>query len=60
MFTYVALVRNVTDRKLTPTFREIVHLLAEKYYPREWPNIVEECLSVLEKASGLGALLGAV
>lgn len=41
---YVALIRNVTNSKLTPTFREIIYQMAEKYYPRQWSNIVEETI----------------
>ena len=48
------------NRKLTPTFREIIYLMAQRYYPGEWPGIVDQCLVVLDKSSDLGGLLGAV
>jgi len=34
--------------------------MAQRFYPREWPNIVNECLEVIGKSSDLGGLLGAV
>lgn len=34
--------------------------MAEKYYPERWPNIVEECVSILQTSSNLEGLLGAV
>jgi hypothetical protein len=50
----------VTNVKLTPTFREIIFGMAEKYYPREWPSIVEDAINIVERSTDLGGLLGAV
>jgi hypothetical protein len=50
----------VTNSKLTPTYREIVFLMAERYYPREWSSVVEQSVGLVQSSSGLKELLGAV
>ena len=48
------------NAKLTPTFREIVFQMAQKYYPREWSEVVEEAVGLVEKSGELEVLLGTV
>ena len=50
----------MTNRKLTPTFREIMYLMAQRYYPKEWPNIADDCLNRIQNSPDLGGLLGSV
>jgi hypothetical protein len=50
----------VTNTKLTPTFREIIYQLTEKYYPKQWTSIVDQSIAKIEQSSEMTDLLGAV
>jgi hypothetical protein len=48
---YLAIIRNATNQQLAPTLKEIIFQMAEKYYPKEWPQIVEDALRRLTNAT---------
>ena len=54
------LIRNVTNPQLAPTLKEIIFQLAGRYYPREWPEIVADCLKILTEATDFGQIMGCV
>lgn len=34
--------------------------MAEAYYPKQWPSIVDDAVAIVEKSTDLEGLLGAV
>ena len=55
-----ALIRNGNEKQLTPTFREIIHLLAEKNFPNNWPDIIPKILHHIEKGQDFGSVASSV
>lgn len=57
---YEVLIKNVTNSQLAPTIKEIIYQLAERYYPKEWPDIVTDSLKILSEATDFNQIMGCV
>jgi hypothetical protein len=51
---------NITNKLLAPTFKEIAFQLAEKYYPHEWCELVNEPLQLISQSNSFDELFGSV
>lgn len=55
-----ALIRSWGQKQLTPTLREIIHLIAEKDFPDQWPNIVNNALNYINNPSDFNTVASSV
>lgn len=55
-----ALIRSWGQKELTPTLREIIHLIAERDYPERWPEIVDCAVNNINNPSDFNTVASSV